>query len=33
MINMGIIGVAIWLAYRVGGRSISSRTEAAPVGT
>jgi iron(III) transport system permease protein len=33
MINMVIIGVAIWLAYRVGGRSISSRTEAAPVGT
>ena len=33
MINMVIIGVAIWLAYRVGGRSISSRAEAAPVGT
>src|SRR5437660_4488669 len=33
MINMVIIGVAIWLAYRVGGRSIAARTEAAPVGT
>jgi iron(III) transport system permease protein len=30
MVNMAIIGVAIWLAYRIGGRSISSR-EAAPV--
>src|SRR5438477_3854259 len=30
MVNMVIIGVAIWLAYRVGGRSVSAR-EAAPV--
>ena len=30
MVNMAIIGVAIWLAYRVGGRSVSAR-EAAPV--
>src|SRR5215467_5265344 len=30
MVNMAIIGVAIWLAYRIGGRSVSSR-EAAPV--
>jgi iron(III) transport system permease protein len=30
MVNMAIIGVAIWLAYRIGGRSMSSR-EAAPV--
>jgi iron(III) transport system permease protein len=30
MVNMVIIGVAIWLAYRIGGRSVSSR-EAAPV--
>jgi iron(III) transport system permease protein len=33
MINMMIIGAAIALAYRVGGRSIGGRTEAAPVGT
>src|SRR5438067_402858 len=33
MINMVIIGVAIWLAYRVGGRSVAARNEAAPVGT
>ena len=32
MVNMAIIGVAIWLAYRIGGRSVSSR-EAAPVST
>jgi len=30
MVNMAIIGVAIWLAYRIGGRSVSSR-EATPV--
>jgi iron(III) transport system permease protein len=30
MVNMAIIGVAIWLAYRIGGRSMSAR-EAAPV--
>jgi len=30
MVNMAIIGVAIWLAYRIGGRSVSSR-EASPV--
>jgi iron(III) transport system permease protein len=30
MVNMAIIGAAIWLAYRIGGRSVSSR-EAAPV--
>jgi iron(III) transport system permease protein len=30
MVNMAIIGVAIWLAYRIGGRSVSAR-EAAPV--
>jgi iron(III) transport system permease protein len=30
MVNMAIIGVAISLAYRIGGRSVSSR-EAAPV--
>jgi iron(III) transport system permease protein len=30
MVNMAIIGIAIWLAYRIGGRSVSSR-EAAPV--
>jgi iron(III) transport system permease protein len=33
MINMLIIGAAIWLAYRLGGRSITSRGGAAPVGT
>ncbi len=33
MINMAIIGAAIWLAYRLGGRSITSRNEAAPVHT
>jgi iron(III) transport system permease protein len=33
MVNMMIIGAAIWLAYRVGGRSISSRADAAPVNT
>ena len=32
MINMVIIGVAIALAYRIGGRSVSSR-EAAPIST
>ena len=31
MINMVIIGAAIWLAYRIGGRSAGSRGEAAPV--
>jgi len=31
MINMMIIGVAIWLAYRIGGRSAGSRSEPAPV--
>jgi iron(III) transport system permease protein len=30
MVNMAIIGIAIWLAYRIGGRSVSSR-EAAPI--
>jgi hypothetical protein len=30
---MLIIGAAIWLAYRLGGRSIASRSEAAPVHT
>ena len=33
MINMVIIGVAIWLANRLGGGSIGSRNELAPVGT
>ncbi len=33
MINMLIIGAAIWLAYRFGGRSIAVRSEVAPVGT
>ena len=33
MINMLIIGAAIWLAYRLGGRSIASRNGAAPVHT
>ncbi len=33
MINMLIIGAAIWLAYRLGGRSIAARSEVAPVGT
>jgi iron(III) transport system permease protein len=33
MINMMIIGAAIWLAYHLGGRSITSRGGAAPVGT
>jgi iron(III) transport system permease protein len=33
MINVAIIGVAIALAYRIGGRSVASRGEAAPVGT
>jgi iron(III) transport system permease protein len=31
MINMAIIGAAIWLAYRIGGRSIASRNDAVPV--
>src|SRR6195256_4484547 len=31
MVNMAIIGVAIWLAYRIGGRSAGSRSEPAPV--
>ncbi len=30
MVNMAIIGAAIWLAYRIGGRSVSAR-EAVPV--
>jgi iron(III) transport system permease protein len=33
MINMAIIGAAIWLAYRIGGRSIASRNDAVPVNT
>jgi iron(III) transport system permease protein len=33
MVNMAIIGGAIWLAYRLGGRGVASRTEAAPVHT
>jgi iron(III) transport system permease protein len=33
MINMMIIGAAILLAYRIGGRSVAARNEAAPVGT
>ncbi|MFL5109050.1 MAG: ABC transporter permease [Xanthobacteraceae bacterium] len=33
MVNMLIIGAAIWLAYRLGGRSIGARTEVAPVST
>jgi len=34
MINMVIIGAAIFLAYRIGGRSVAARNEAAaPVGT
>ena len=33
IINMIIIGAAIWLAYRLGGRSVGSRTEVAPVST
>ncbi|MCC6890915.1 MAG: iron ABC transporter permease [Hyphomicrobiales bacterium] len=33
MVNMAIIGAAIWLAYRLGGRSIAARSGAAPVGT
>ena len=33
MINMVIIGAAILLAYRIGGRSVAARNEAAPVGT
>src|SRR5262249_57049835 len=32
IVNMVIIGVAILLAYRIGGRSVSAR-EAAPVST
>jgi hypothetical protein len=28
---MAIIGAAIWLAYRLGGRGVTSRNEAAPV--
>lgn len=31
MINMAIIGAAIWLAHWFGGRSLTARTEAAPV--
>ncbi len=31
MINMVIIGAAIWLAHWFGGRSLTARTEAAPV--
>src|SRR4029079_9735472 len=27
MINMVIIGAAIWIAYRLGGRGVASRTE------
>src|SRR5215217_1917314 len=33
IVNMVIIGAAIWLAYRLGGRSIGARTEVAPVST
>ena len=33
MINMMIIGAAIWLANRLGGGRIGSRGEAAPLGT
>jgi iron(III) transport system permease protein len=33
IVNMIIIGAAIWLAYRLGGRSIGARTEVAPVST
>ena len=33
IINMLIIGAAIWLAYLLGGRSIASRNEPAPVHT
>jgi iron(III) transport system permease protein len=33
MINMMIIGAAIWLAYRIGGRSVTSRNDVAPVST
>jgi iron(III) transport system permease protein len=33
MINMAIIGAAIWLAYSIGGRSITSRNEAVPMST
>jgi len=33
IVNMIIIGAAIWLAYRLGGRSVGSRTEVAPVST
>ena len=33
MINMFIIGAAIWLAYLLGGRSITTRNEPAPVTT
>jgi iron(III) transport system permease protein len=33
MVNMAIIGVAIWIAYRVGAGSVGSRNEIAPVGT
>jgi iron(III) transport system permease protein len=31
MVNMAIIGAAIWLAYRIGGGSIGGRNEATPV--
>jgi iron(III) transport system permease protein len=31
IINMMIIGAAIWLAYRLGGRSVASRNDVAPV--
>ena len=33
MINMAIIGAAIALAYRIGGRSVAARGDAAPVST
>ena len=33
MINMAIIGAAIFLAYRIGGRSVAARNEAVPVST
>jgi iron(III) transport system permease protein len=33
IINMMIIGAAIWLAYRLGGRSVASRNDVAPVST
>jgi iron(III) transport system permease protein len=32
MINMAIIGLAIWLANRLGGGRLAARGDAAPVG-